>query len=186
MSEVNNSYPFDAAALEWEGGGVRSMRELARRHGIPEATLRRYAKEHGWVKGAADAKRELVREALAGVDLDAGAAQSLTHDEMRQKRVTEALQDVADMNMGLRVARACIAKLLGMVEDIDNPNDVKRVVEANKGAVETIRKIRSLDAEPEPEAAVTVTVGDADLADLRAAFRKRLEEMGAAAGPVAG
>jgi hypothetical protein len=184
MSEVNSSggYPFDAAGLDWLGGGVRSMRELARKHGIPEATLRRHAKEHGWTRGASDIKREIVREALAGEDVDAEVTQDLTHEEVRQRRVKEALQDVADMTMGLRVARACIGKLLAMVDSIDNPNDIKRVVEANKGAVETIRKIRSLDDEPPPEAEVTVTVGDSDLAELRAAFRKRLEEMNGAAG----
>lgn len=177
MSEVNNNggYAFDAAELDWLAGGVRSMRELGRRHGIPEATLRRYAREHGWAaRGACDQKRELVREALAGGALDAEATQNLTHDEMRQRRVTEAMQDVEDMQAGLRVARACIAKLLGMVETIDNPNDVKRIVEANKGAVETIRKIRSLDADDTPEASVTVEVGDG-FAELRAAFKRRLE-----------
>jgi DNA-binding MurR/RpiR family transcriptional regulator len=183
MSEVNG-YAFDAAAEDWHSGAVSSMRALARKHAIPEATLRRYAKEHGWVRGASEVKRELVREALAGESLDADVTQDLTHDEVRQRRLAEATQDVEDMQLGLKVARACMGKLLLMVDSIEAPADIKRVVDANKAAVETIRKIRSLDDEPPAEAEVKVTVGDDDLADLRAAFRKRLEgEKGAATGP---
>lgn len=185
MSEVNG-YAFDAAAEDWHGGAVSSMRALARKHAIPEATLRRHAKEHGWVRGASEIKRELVREALAGEALDADLAQNLTHEAVRQRRLDEAQQDVDDMSLGLQVARACMGKLLDMIASIDAPADIKRVVDANKAAVETIRKIRSLDDEPPVEAEVTVSVGDDDLAELRAAFRKRLEgENGAATGPAA-
>lgn len=176
MSETNG-YPFDAARLDFAAGGW-SMNALATKHGIPEATLRRHAKKHGWVKGAADVKREMVREAMAGGDqLDEALTNDLTNDEaVRQRRIDEAMQDVDDMNTGLDVARACMKKLLGMVEQVDNPNDIKRIVEANKGAVETIRKIRCLDSEQEPgDTNVTVTVDDG-WAELREAFRKRLEQ----------
>lgn len=178
MSEVNNNgsgYPFDAAELDFAAGGY-SINALAGKYGIPEATLRRYSKANGWVKGASETKRKMVREALAGDSLDEGVTNDPANFEaVRQTRLAEAAQDVEDMNAGLKVARACIVKLLAMVESIDNPNDVKRVVEANRAAVETIRKIRSLDEAPPPEAAVTVTVGDDDLDELRAAFKRRLE-----------
>jgi hypothetical protein len=96
-------------------------------------------------------------------------------DEIRQAQVNEATQDVQDMNTGLSVARACMNKLLLMVEQVDNPNDVKRIVEANKAAVETIRKIRALDDDTGPETNVTVQVSDG-FDDLRAAFKKRLQQ----------
>lgn len=175
-AEGTGGYPFDAAALDYAAGGW-SMNALANRHGIPEATLRRYAKKHGWIKGAAEAKREMVREALAGESLDEQMTNDVTNDEaVRQRRLEEATQDVQDMNLGLSVARGCMNKLLTMVDAVDSPNDVKRIVEANKAAVETIRKIRSLDANDgdEPDGNVTVTL-DTGFEELRAAFKKRLE-----------
>lgn len=177
-------YNFDAAAVDFAAGGM-SMRAVAVKHGIPEATLRRHARLHGWVKGASESKRELVREALAGVPMgedDAGVTQKFTHEQVRQKQLEEAGQDVQDMETGLEVARRCMQRLLTMVDQVDNPNDVKRVVEANKAAVETIRKIRSLDDEAPaaPETNVNVTLDDGFL-ELRAAFKKRLEGMTQAA-----
>ena len=170
-----DKYDFGAAELDYRAGGY-SVNALAAKHGIPEPTLRRYAKREGWIKGSSDVKRELVREAMAGTPLDAQVTNDLTNDEaVRQAQVTEATQDVRDMNTGLSVARACMDKLLTMVEQVDNPNDVKRIVEANKAAVETIRKIRSLDDDSGPETSVNVEIGDG-FADLRAAFRKRLEQ----------
>lgn len=172
------AYPFDAAELDF-ATGMYSMNALANRHGIPEATLRRYAKKHGWVKGSAETKRELVADALAGGDVDEEVTNKLTNDEVRQRQMKEAAQDVADMNKGLQVARKVMDKLLTMVDSCDSSADIKRIVEANQAAVLTIRKIRSLDNEapPPPETTVNVTV-DEGFAELRAAFRKRLAAMG--------
>ena len=168
-------YDFAAAELDYRAGGY-SINALAARHAIPEPTLRRYAKREGWIKGSSDVKRELVREAMAGTPLDEQVTNDLTNDEaVRQAQINEATQDVQDMTTGLSVARACMNKLLTMVEQVDNPNDVKRIVEANKAAVETIRKIRALDDDSGPEASVTVEVNDG-FAELRAAFRRRLEQ----------
>jgi hypothetical protein len=100
----------------------------------------------------------------------------LTNDAVRQLQLDAASQDVADMQMGLTVARACMAKLLLMVEQVEHPKEVKLVVESNKLAVETIRKIRSLDADDAPEATMTVDIGDG-FAELRAAFRRRLDSV---------
>lgn len=172
-----DKYDFDAAELDF-ATGLYSMNAVATKHGIPEPSLRRYAKKHGWVKGSAQVKRELVEDALAGGSLDEDVTNALTNDEVRQRQLVEAEADVADMNRGLQVARKCMDKLLTMVDTITDPGDVKKVVEANKGAVETIRKIRSLDA-PEPPAAADATVTvqmDDGFAELRAAFRKRLEQ----------
>lgn len=172
-------YDFDAAELDYVAGGW-SVNALANKYGIPEATLRRHAKKHGWVRGNAEVKRGMVREAMAGVPLDEEVTNGFTNDAVRQLRLDAAEQDVADMTMGLNVARRCMAALLSMVDQVDHPKDVKLIVEANKGAVETIRKIRSLDADDAPEATVTVDIGDG-FTELRTAFKKRLE-----ADPVAG
>jgi hypothetical protein len=87
----------------------------------------------------------------------------------------EATQDVADMNTGLAVARKSMQKLLAMVDAVDQPKEVKLIVEANKIAVETIRKIRALDDDAEGATNVTVEVSDG-FAELRAAFQKRLQQ----------
>lgn len=184
-------YDFDAAEIVFAAGG-KSMRAVAAQFGIPEATLRRHARTHGWVKGASEQKRELVREALAGEPLDAldagtddaGVTQELTQSLVRQNRVNEATQDVADMNKGLEVARKVMDKLLQMVDGIESTADIKRICEANKAAIETIRKIRALDDDtpPElPETNVHVSV-DPGFQDLRAAFKKRLDAMKGPAG----
>lgn len=173
---MSTQYDFAAAEIDYRAGGY-SVNALATKYGIPEPTLRRYAKREGWIKGNSDIKRELVREAMAGMPLtDDGMTNGLTSDEaVRQVQLDEATQDVQDMNTGLAVARKSMGKLLRMVDEVDHPKDVKVIVEANKIAVETIRKIRALDDEQGPESSVTVEVSDG-FAELRAAFRKRLQQ----------
>lgn len=175
-------YDFDAAELDYRAGGW-SVNALADKHGIPEATLRRYVKKNAWVKGSAEVKRGLVREAMAGIPLgyDELVTNELTNDAVRQLQLGAAEQDVADMTLGLTVARRAMGKLLSMVELVEHPKDVKLIVESNKLAVDTIRKIRSLDADDAPEATVTVDISDG-FGELRAAFRKRLEALPAASG----
>lgn len=170
---ATDRYDFAAAELDYRAGGY-STNALAAKYGIPEPTLRRYAKKHGWIKGNSEAKRELVRDAMAGFPLDESLTNGMTSDEqVRQIQITEATQDVQDMNTGLAVARACMGKLLGMVDMVDHPKEVKLIVEANKAAVDTIRKIRALDDDEAPEASVSVEISDG-FADLRAAFKRRL------------
>jgi transposase-like protein len=173
---MTTPYDFNAAEIDYRAGGY-SINALATKHGIPEPTLRRYAKKAGWIKGTSDVKRELVREAMAGIPLtDEAMTNELTSDEaVRQVQLDEATQDVKDMNTGLAVARKSMGKLLMMVDEVDHPKDVKTIVEANKLAVETIRKIRALDDEQGPETNVTVEVSDG-FAELRAAFKKRLQQ----------
>lgn len=174
------SYDFDSCERAYAEGGW-SINALANKYGIPEPSLRRYAKQHGWVKGSSGIKREMVKEALAGMPLmqtdphDPRMTNTLTNDEVRQLRMDAAVQDLADMNLGLTVARKCMATLLAMVDTIEHPKEVKLIVESNKLAVETIRKIRSLDADEAPETNVSVEVGEG-FAELRAAFQKRLAQ----------
>ena len=166
-------YDFSAAELEYHAGGW-TINALATKYSIPEATLRRHAKKHGWVKGNADLKRTAVREAMAGYSLDEQVTNNLSVEQVRQLRMDAAAQDVADMSMGLTVARKSMAALLVMCEQVEHPKEVKLIVEANKVAVETIRKIRSLDGDEAPEATLSVDISDG-FAELRAAFKKRLE-----------
>lgn len=135
-----DKYNFADAEVDYRAGTM-SVNAIATKHSIPEPTLRREAKKRGWVKGLSSTKRAMVRDAMSGADL----TNSLTNDEVRQNQLTEAQQDVADMNAGLAVARACIASLMSMVPSAEGPRDIKGIVDANKGAVETIRKIRGLD-----------------------------------------
>lgn len=176
MSTVTERYDFAAAELDYQAGGY-SINALATKHGIPEPTLRRHAKKAGWIKGNSDVKRELVREAMAGAPLDdESLTNGMTNDEqVRQVQIAEATQDVQDMQTGLSVARKSMAKLLTMVDQVDHPKDVKVIVEANKLAVETIRKIRELDEPEDSSTNVTVAVSDG-FDELRAAFKKRLQQ----------
>ncbi|MBA5606330.1 hypothetical protein H3H36_13315 [Duganella sp. FT3S] len=91
-----------------------------------------------------------------------------------QLQADAAAQDIHDMNTGLAVARKVLNRLIDMVDETDDPRDLKVVVEANRAAIDTIRKIRSLDAEaPAAHATVSIDVSDG-FAELRAAFEKRL------------
>lgn len=168
-------YNFDAAGVDYIAGGW-SINALANKYAIPEATLRRHARKYAWVQGSSDIKREMVREAMAGLPLagyDERVTNTLTDSAVRQLRLDAATQDVADMELGLTVARTCMLKLLAMFDQVEHPKEVKLIAEANKVAVDTIRKIRSLDVDDGPEATVSVDIGDG-FAELRAAFRKRL------------
>lgn len=142
MARVDK-YNFADAEVDYRSGGL-STNAIAAKHGIPEPTLRREAKKRGWVKGLSSTKRAMVRDAMSGSDL----TNILTFDEVRQNQLTEAQQDVRDMREGLSVARACIEALKQLVPLSENARDIKSIVEANKGAVDTIRKIRGLDDVP--------------------------------------
>lgn len=136
-------YNFADAEVDYRAGSM-SVNAIATKHGIPEPTLRREAKKLGWVKGLSSTKRAMVSDAMAGADL----TKTLTNDEVRQNQLSAAHQDVADMNCGLAVARACMQSLLVMAASADSPRDIKSIVDANKAAVDTVRKIRGLDDLP--------------------------------------
>lgn len=186
-SSNTSPYPFGAAELDYQAGGW-SINALSKKHGIPEPTLRRHAKRFGWVSPTGtEVKRAMVREALAS-GLAPRFVADLTNecvnrpdeadepDEARQATLGEAEQDVADMRLGLHLARTCMAKLLRLAAVVELPKDVKTIMEANKLAVDTIRKIRNLDDEPvQPESSVAINITDG-FSELRAAFQKRLEQ----------
>lgn len=98
-----------------------------------------------------------------------------TPEQIKQRRLEEAQQDVADMNKGLNVARKALTRAAQMVDRVTAPKDLKSIVEASSGAVTMIRKIRALDDDAPPETNVEVHV-DAGMDELRQAFLKRLNE----------
>lgn len=142
---------IDWAALEAAyRAGVKSVRAIAEEHCVPEGTIRSRAKKHGWTRNPEGTKRELVRAAMSGAQTS--FTQTFTHAATRESIESEADQDIADMRNGLSVARGCIEKLKAMVESAGGPRDIKIIVEATKGAIETIRRIRGLD-DPAPPSA---------------------------------
>lgn len=144
---------IDWVAVEgvYRAGGV-SLRAIAAEYGTSEATVRRRAKKNGWVQDATGTKRRIVADRLSGVSHDA------TQCAMRQI-ASAADQDINDMESGLAVARMCLRNLLSIAEQSLDAREIKVIVEANKAAVETIRRIRGLDDTPDG----TVTVSWAGL-----------------------
>lgn len=150
--------------------GVLSVSATARKHGLAESTLRREARRMGWPRATPDNRRKLVAEAMTGAHM----ASEMAEDKAHQLQADAAAQDIHDMNTGLAVARKVLNRLIEMVDDTDDPRDLKVVVEANRAAIDTIRKIRALDAEsPSTHTSVSIDVSDG-FAELRAAFEKRL------------
>lgn len=126
--------------------GKSSLREVANSHGITEGAIRKRAKQRGWLRDPEGAKRERVKALMAG----AGTREGTQYAERTLDE--EAGQDVRDMGLGLQVARACLARLLAVVEEGDlEPKEIKCVAEANKIAIDTIRRIRGLDDAAEAE-----------------------------------
>ena len=138
----------DWVAIEglYRAGG-RSLRSIADDYGISEAAIRHKARKRGWMRDPTGSKRELVKAALSGMTGEG------THDAVRNIQ-GEAAADVEDMEMGLRVARECLRRLEVMAGVSERPQEVKVIVEANKVAVETIRRIRGLDDATDQEAIV--------------------------------
>lgn len=159
MASNNTDWNAIEALYRANKGSVLS---IARDHGVTEGAIRARAKKGGWVRDPEGQKRQIVRAKMSGM---AGVASGVTNYEVRNLIANEADQDIADMQAGLGVARACIRRLADMVDEAEGPRDVKTIVEANKGAIETIRKIRGLDEE-RPEdgglAAINVRFVDAD------------------------
>jgi transposase-like protein len=128
--------------------GKGSLREIAGEHGITEGTIRARAKKNGWIRDPEGTKRERVKSLMAGVTA------SVTQDALRNME-DEAKQDVIDMRMGLEVARQVLARLLDLVGQVAEARDIKVIAEANRIAVDTIRRIRGLD-ESTGQAAIVI------------------------------
>lgn len=129
--------------------GHKSLREIAADYGLTDGAIRKRAKVEGWIRDPEGAKRQRVKAILAGVG---------THDGTQYAVRTigeQAQQDADDMTLGLHVARRVLRRLADVAEALSDPKDMKVVAEANRIAVETIRRIRGLD-EPGEKADVVV------------------------------
>jgi len=122
--------------------GVKSVNALAKESGVTEGAIRARAKKRGWLRDPEGTKREMVKAAMSGI------TNGIPNYEVRNIIETEANQDVADMQDGLSVSRLCIRRLKEMAEKVRDPREVKVIAEANKVAVEVIRRIRGLDENP--------------------------------------
>lgn len=135
---------IEAALRDFLGPSNQSISAIAEKHGVPTTTLRREIRKRGIVRTSApEQKRRRVVEHFAGGLADTGQ----NPRQIRQTVEDEAVQDIADMEDALSVARACIKRLLAIIEDLADVRDIKTVAEANRLAMETIRKIRGLDAQ---------------------------------------
>jgi hypothetical protein len=153
---------LEAIELDYRAG-IKSVNAIAKLHKVPEPTLRRLAKKYAWVRGAADIKRQVVADHFAGV------TKGVANDEVRHNQQEAANEDIADMERGLRVHRACLIQLEAAVTGESGataPKDIKIITEAAALAIAGIRKIRGLDAPISAEAKDIDAAIEAELAKL--------------------
>lgn len=167
MSEHGNGINGDVEA-DFRAG-ILSVSAVARKHGIADTTLRREARRWGWTRSVAEERRQLVSAALHGEFL----VSEVVNDAVHQRHAEAAAEDSSDLRKGLAVARKVLNRLFELADQVQDPRDLKTVIDANKAAIDTIISVRSLiEQNPETETMVmTVTDG---FAELRAAFAKRL------------
>jgi len=131
--------------------GQMSLREIAKAHGTASSTIKSRAKKNGWTQDAAETKRQIVSNRMSRV------AQGVAQNAMCEIEAA-ATQDVEDMQLGLKGARAVLQAAVdsiglqgvhvldsGKVELVLDPKDLKTLSECIKLNVETIRTIRELD-----------------------------------------
>lgn len=124
--------------------GIDSIRKIASRHGIAEASIRRKAKEGGWVRNPKGEKARAVANSLAtnGRKIS-GAAQSIIDEAVSQ--------DVEDMNLGLASARLALRKIQDRINLEPDDRGLKLLSETIRINIDTIRKIRGLDEKPDTD-----------------------------------
>jgi transposase-like protein len=149
--------------------GVLSVSAVARKHGIADTTLRREALRRGWTRHTPEVRRQMVADALRGEFM----ASEVVSDAVHQHQVEAAAEDSTDLKKGLAVARKVLARLFELADQVDDPRDLKTVIDANKAAIDTIISVRSLIGPKQEAAALAMTVTDG-FAELRAAFAQRL------------
>ena len=123
--------------------GVMPLREIGSAFGVSEAAIRKKAKQNNWLRDPTGTKREIVKGLIAGISTGGG---SQSAQEYASKSIhIEAEKDTEYMGDCLDVAVKAVRKLHGMIDSAGEPRDIKIIVEANKSAMETIRRIRGLD-----------------------------------------
>jgi uncharacterized protein YjcR len=133
-----------SSSVDWiavEGAyraGTKSLRDIAAEYGTASSTIKSRAKKHGWIQDASGTKRRIVADRMAGI------AHQVAQNAMCEIE-SAATHDVEDMLQGLGVARVCLRRLTAIAEQSEDAKEIKTIAEANKIAVETIRRIRGLD-----------------------------------------
>lgn len=116
--------------------GKESLRSLAARHGTSEGSIRRWAKKYDWERDNTAPKPPKAVPTLEVVSL--------------------AANDIKDMGIGLDNARRALTliqealALFGndpaAIETLkDNARNLRLLVDTNRHAIDTIRRIRGLD-----------------------------------------
>lgn len=136
--------------------GVMPLREIGAAYGVSEAAIRKKAKQCDWLRDPTGTKREIVKGLIAGITT--GGTQQSAQEYATRTIYSEADKDAEYMGDCLGVAVKAVGKLNTMIDSAEEPRDIKIIVEANKSAMETIRRIRGLD---EP-----VSDGKGNLADV--------------------
>jgi len=149
MARPSKSPEFWAVVKADYQTNLYSNRSLADRHDISETAIRKKAKAEEWIKTPSRVKREIVEAKMY-----AGVGNQSTYDAL----TLGADEDVRDMNSGLENARTALALLKSRLDYALDPDpeedpqglkvvEIKIILESNKLAIETIRKIRGLDSE---------------------------------------
>lgn len=123
--------------------GVMPLREIGDTYGVSEAAIRKKAKLNDWLRDPTGTKREIVKGLIAGITT--GSTQQSAQEYAKRTIYTEADKDAEYMGDCLDVAVKAVHKLHAMIDSAEEPKDIKIIVDANKSAMDTIRRIRGLD-----------------------------------------
>lgn len=149
----------EEAIAYWLGNLHATVPMVAKKFGIPQSSLYLEIKQRGLQRSAAvQTKRNRVSQHFAGkLPSEIKRPGELTVDE-------QADEDIRDMEVCLSVARRVVRKYHRILDDDDAllddmdmdpvekmklklpPKELKVIAEGNNVAMETIRKIRGLDA----------------------------------------
>lgn len=136
--------------------GILPLREIGDLYGVSEAAIRKKAKQNDWLRDPTGTKREIVKGLIAGITT--GSSPESAQEFAKRTIYEEAENDKQYMGDCLGVAVKAVAKLNAMIDDAAEPKDIKIIVDANKAAMETIRRIRGLDDVPDAPPSDTIQV----------------------------
>ena len=153
--------------------GELSWRELERKFGVPQGTLRAFADRRGLVRNASGLKRELVAQMLAKPEPEPVAAHSRTDTAQREEPLKKtardeieaaAKEDARDMRNGLVSARIALnvvgRKLMEVAQKphVFEAREVKTMTETVAIAIRTIREIQGLDPKETAGKPMAITI----------------------------
>ena len=131
----------DWLAIEGEyRAGQKTPRAIGAEYGVPESTIRFRAKKNGWMRDPASTKRERVKAHFSGV------AQDATQATMRNIEQATG-QAVYLENLALENAEKALLRIRDAFDNKENMDsgDIKRLSEANRINLDTVRQILNLN-----------------------------------------